>query len=326
MNRLLCIPLKLHCLIGAGILVLALSAACAGGGEQDLEPSSDKDGSPPESAPPRPDQTPLLVGPVSPDGLQAILGTTDLSVGENRFGFVLTSTEDLVRAPEVTVSSLFFRKEDAEGELKQTARAIFRPWPYGTRGLHTTYLSFEAPGRWGIEIRVLGEDGSSKEVQLYFSVSEVPAALAVGSPAVKSQTKTLDDVEGFSELTTGSMHDPDLYRMTVADSVTSGLPTVLVVASPAFCTNAVCGPQVEVLQELKNRYKGRANFIHVDFYDNPGEIQGDLNRARLSPIIAEWGLPSTEWSFVVDREGIVAARFEAFATLDELEEALQRVL
>ena len=42
--------------------------------------------------------------------------------------------------------------------------------------------------------------------------------------------------------------------------------------------------------------------------------------------MAEWGLPSTEWSFVVDREGMVTARFEAFATLDELEEALKQVL
>ena len=97
-------------------------------------------------------------------------------------------------------------------------------------------------------------------------------------------------------------------------------------ASPAFCTNAVCGPQVEVLQELKDRYKGQANFIHVDFYDNPEEIQGDLDRARLSPAVVEWGLPSTEWSFVIDGNGIVSARFEAFATLDELEQALLKVL
>ena len=312
--------------LGIGVLVLAITAACSDGGEQVVESPPDNRGTPSDSERLRPDQLSLLKGPVSLDGLQAILGTPDLSVGENRVAFVLTSTDDLVRTPEVTVSSLFFQREDAEGEPKQTARAIFRPWPYGTRGLHTTRLAFDAPGRWGIEITVLGEDGANQEVQLYFSVGDTASAVAVGSPAVKSHTKTLDDVEGFSELTTGSLHDPDLYQTTVAESVTNGLPTVLVVASPAFCTNAVCGPQVEVLQELKEKYKGRANFNHVDFYDNPGEIQGDLNLARFSPIVSEWGLPSTEWSFVVDREGIVTARFEAFATLDELEEALEQVL
>ena len=97
-------------------------------------------------------------------------------------------------------------------------------------------------------------------------------------------------------------------------------------ASPAFCTNAVCGPQVQVLQELKDEYKGLANFIHVDIYDNPQEIQGDLDRARISPTVVEWALPSTEWTFVIDKQGIVSARFEAFATFEELEEALRLAL
>ena len=33
---------------------------------------------------------------------------------------------------------------------------------------------------------------------------------------------------------------------------------------------------MEVLRQLKDKYKGLANFIHVDFYENPDEIQGDL--------------------------------------------------
>ena len=98
--------------------------------------------------------------------------------------------------------------------------------------------------------------------------------------------------------------------LTIAEAVDSGLPTVIVMASPAFCTNAVCGPQVEVLQELKDEFEGKANFVHVDYYDNPEEIQGDLTRAVVSPVAKQWGLPSTEWSFVIDRDGIVSGRFE----------------
>ena len=122
------------------------------------------------------------------------------------------------------------------------------------------------------------------------------------------------------------MQDPDLYRLTIAEAVDSGLPTVIVMASPAFCTNAVCGPQVEVLQELKDEFEGKANFVHVDYYDNPEEIQGDLTRAVVSPVAQEWGLPSTEWSFVVDRDGIVSGRFEGFTALEELRQALVRAL
>ena len=139
-------------------------------------------------------------------------------------------------------------------------------------------------------------------------------------------TKTVDDVDSLSQLSTGSLLDPELYQTTIANSLASGVSTVIVFASPAFCANAVCGPQVDVLQQLKDRYRGQANFIHVDFYDNPDEIQGDLSRARLSPAVLEWGLPSIEWTFVIDAQGAVSARFEAFATFEEVEEALLRVL
>ena len=273
-----------------------------------------------------PDEIPLIKGPVSVDGLQAIFATPDLGVGENRVGFVLTSPEGLVRSPAATVSSTFFPEGELEGEVRETTLAVFRPWPYGTRGLYSTRLSFDRPGTWGIEMAVLNDDGTTSQTSLRFEVGQRSSTPAVGEPAVGSISKTIESVERIGQLTTGSLQDSELYRLTIADAIVSGKPTVVVMASPAFCTNAVCGPQVEVLQQLKDAYEGEANFIHVDIYDNPEEIQGDLDRARLSSTVVEWALPSTEWSFVIDRQGVVAARFEAFATLDELEQALKKVL
>lgn len=305
----------------ATLAVLLVAGIACGGSQQASEPVG-----PDMALQLRPEAVALLKGPLSADGTQAIFATSDLGVGENRVGFVLTSAEGLVRSPAAAVSSLFFPEAASQGEVKQTALAVFKPWPYGTRGLYSTVLSFDRPGRWGIDISVLDPNGPVRQAQLFFEVKDAPAAPRVGSPAIRSVSKTARDVERLSQLTTGSLHDPELYQTTIADAVASGLPTVVVMASPAFCTNAVCGPQVEVLQELKNKYRGKANFIHVDLYDNPEEIQGDLSRARLSPTVVEWRLPSAEWSFVIDRNGIISARFESFATLDELEQALQRTL
>ncbi|MCE2464170.1 MAG: hypothetical protein J4F46_09760, partial [Dehalococcoidia bacterium] len=260
-----------------------------------------------------------------PDGLQAIFGTPDLGVRESRVGFVLTTTDDLVRASSATVSSYFHTSDGSERVPKETTAAVFRPWPYGGRGFYTTRLTFDTPGNWSIEISIRDDGGQDRRTDLAFEVKETPLAVAVGSPAVASRNKTLDSVGSISQLTTGSLQDPDLYQTTISDAIASGLPTVVVMASPAFCINAVCGPQVEVLKELKDKYKGQANFIHVDFYDNPDEIQGDLTRARVSPTVLEWGLSSAEWTFVIDRQGIVSDRFESFATFDELEQALQGV-
>ena len=318
--------MKLKAFLIAGVPLLAAALACSSSaGTPEESVAQDSDASAP-AAELRFDQFPLVKGPLSEDGLQAIFATLDLGLGESRVAFVLTSPKGLVRSPVATVSSSFFRGEGPQGEPRQTALAVFRPWPYGTRGIYTTRLTFGEPGRWGLDIAVVGADGSGRRAQLFFEVEAVPSAPAVGSPATRSINKTLEDVERISQLTTGSMHDPDLYRITIADAVGSDLPTVVVMASPAFCTNAVCGPQVEVLSQLKDSYRGRAHFIHVDIYDNPEEIQGDLTRGLISPTVVEWGLPSTEWSFVIDSNGIVSARFESFATLEEVEEALLKVL
>ena len=268
----------------------------------------------------------LIKGPVSEDGLQAIFATPDLGPGRHRIAFALTSKTGLVDAPLATVQSFYDPQDGQLDDPVETALAVFRPFPLVERGLYATNLTFDRSGPWAIQAGVLGDDGVTRRVQLFFDVPDHTRAPAVGAPAILSVSKTIEDVEELSHLTTGSLQDPDLYQITIADAVDSELPVVIVMASPAFCTNAVCGPQVEVLQELKDEYKDQAHFIHVDLYDNPHEIQGDLDRAVISPIVTEWGLPSAEWSFVIDREGIVAGRFEGFTTLEELRQILDQAL
>lgn len=305
------------------VLLLAVGLACS---------TQDEIVTPPEAeVSSQPEEEPLvfealIFGPESEDGLQAIFATPDLGVGEHRVAFALVSQTGLVDSPSATVQSFFEPDPQELGEPVETSFALFRPFPLVERGLYSTNLTFDRPGEWAIQATVLGDDVSPKRARLYFEVPEASKAPAIGDTAIKSVNRTGHDVESLAELTTGSMQDPDLYQVTIADAVASGKPTVIVMASPAFCTNAVCGPQVEVLRDLKNEFPDSANYIHIDLYDNPDEIQGDLNRAVISPVVREWNLPSTEWSFVVDSEGKIASRFEGFCTLEELREALEAVL
>lgn len=268
----------------------------------------------------------LIFGPESEDGLQAIFATPDLGVGKHRVAFAMQSQTGLVDSPSATVQSFFEPDPEELGEPVETSFALFRPFPLVERGLYSTNLTFDRAGEWAIQATVLGDDASPKRARLFFEVPEASNAPAIGDAAVKSVNRTERDVESLAELTTGFTKDPDLYQVTIADAVESGKPTVIVMASPAFCTNAVCGPQVEVLRELKDEFPDSANYIHIDLYDNPDEIQGDLSRAVISPVVREWNLPSTEWSFVIDSEGKIASRFEGFCTLEELRDALVSVL
>ena len=302
-------------------LSLALILACSQSTQSVPEPAALES----ENAAP-PEEIPLIKGPVSEDGLQAIFATPDIAPGRHRIAFALTSQTGLVKALSATVQSFHDPQEDSFGEPEQTALSLFHPFPLVERGLYVTNLTFDRPGKWAIQATVLGDDGLPKRAALLFDVPEKTHAPSVGTPAIPSRSKTTHDVERLSQLTTGSLQDEDLYQTSIADAIQSGLPTVIVMASPAFCINAVCGPQVEVLRDLKNEFPDQANFIHVDYYDNPEQIQGDLNRAVLSPVVREWRLPSAEWSFVINRDGIITGRFEGFTPLQELRQALKKVL
>lgn len=272
------------------------------------------------------DEVPLIKGPVSPDGLQVIFGTPDLGLGKQRVGVVLTSPLGLVRSPLATFTT-YFAGESVEPEGQhESSVAFFNPFPLNTRGIYTANMDFDRPGKWRLEVSVIDDNAQNLSAEIEFLVKETTSAPSAGMKAIASNSKTINDVDDLAEITTGSLHDPDLYQISIADAVVSGRPTVIVMASPAFCTNAVCGPQVEVLQEIKDAYKGQANFIHIDIYDNPEEIQGDLSRAMVSPTVREWNLPSTEWSFVIDSSGLVHQRFESFAGYKELEASLKEVL
>ncbi len=52
----------------------------------------------------------------------------------------------------------------------------------------------------------------------------------------------------------------------------------------------------------------------------------DFSRGRLSPLLSEWGLVTEPFTFVLDRRGLVLAKFEGFVAADELEAALTRAL
>jgi len=261
-------------------------------------------------------------------GIRTVLGTPDLGVGRHRVAFVLSDDNGLVRLPSVRVT-LYFRPGGDEGAREgpiEQARATFYEFPYGLRGIFSTQLSFDRAGTWELEVQLPQPDGSTATVAFAFPVAERTLAPAVGDPAPRTQSRTLADVASIAELTTGFEPDPALYQRSIAASLAAGRPLVVVFASPAFCTNALCGPQVEVVAELAKVYGDRADFTHVDLYENPHEIKGDLDNAVRTPFLARWGIETDEWTFIVGADGLVAARFEAFVTRDELERALVAVL
>jgi hypothetical protein len=258
--------------------------------------------------------------------VQVVAASSDLSVGGNRFVFGLLDSESgPVREADVRVSTFYLKGSVLEGP-KEEVDAVFRKWPVGPAGIYTVQLSFDMSGNWGIGVAITGLDGVVRRGTTMIQIKEASATPAIGSPVPHSVSKISGNQATLAEITSDLVPDPELYKLTVAAAIDAGAPLMLVFASPAYCQSATCGPQVEVVKALRKKYGGKASFIHVEVYDNPQEIQGDLSRARISPILTEWNLPSEPWTFIVDSDGLLHAKFEGFATGEELEEALVEVI
>ena len=251
----------------------------------------------------------------------------DLSVGPNRLAFYLLDNEqEPISHPEASVSLYYPANTIEDGNAKEVAKAPFHQWPLGGLGVYSAHVELDGAGGWGLRVGITGPDGSVRYGEALIEVKEQSSTPSIGSPVPRSKNKTSWDVARLEELTTARPPDPELYLMTIDEAVASGKPLVVVFATPAFCETFTCGPQVEVITRLRERYKDRANFIHVEMFDNPHEIQGDPDSARAVAAVLEWGLTSEPWTFIVDRDGRVAAKFEAFSTAEEIEEELQKVL
>ena len=272
-----------------------------------------------------PSGAPTLVALGGPQ-FSVVIITTDLGVGPNRVAFGVVDREGMpVRPAEAQVKASLLDPETKTSEVRSTSVAHFQQWPIGTQGVLTTQLFLDKPGFWQLNVEATAADGSDVEARGAFQVKANSDTPTVGQPAPRSVTLTLDSLEDLSDLTTissAAAPDPDLYQMSVDAALDTGKPLILVFSTPAFCVSATCGPQVAIISQIKEKYQNMANFIHVEVFENPHLIERGRPVGDTVAAVAEWNLPTEPWTFVIDGEGLVRAKFEQFTTKKEIETAL----
>ena len=275
--------------------------------------------------------TPLPAGPE----FSALMVTTDLSVGENRVVFGLLDRVGMpLRANDATVDAIYIPSGQSQGSVEDTANARFIQWPAGQQGVFIATLEFnqagectvQSSGCWALRVRTIGPDGAPITALANFAVRAQSDTPGIGNPVPASVTLKGEDVEDLATITSSANPDPDLYRLSIHEALAEDKPLVVVFATPAFCVSAACGPQVEVISQLKDRFPDEANFIHVEVFKDPHLIEGGRPSGGFVPAVAEWNLPTEPWTFIIDKNGLVHSKFEAFSALEELETSLRELL
>ena len=253
--------------------------------------------------------------------MQLVVAASELVVGDNRFpvGLLVRNTPS---NDQNTAIHLTFRQVQDPAAKPVEADAIYRGQGLPV-GIYVANATFPQPGDWTVTALVKRGDEQTFLSPMRFTVLATGTTPAVGSPAIASKSKTLKDVPDIKQLTSDIEPDPDLYQLSIADAIAAKKPFLVAFSTPGYCKTAMCGPNIKVIKQLKDKLRDKMNFIHVEVYPYP--FSDSVASYTLVDTMQEWHLKTEPWTFVVNGSGTIVAKYEGGITFAELEPELKKV-
>lgn len=331
-------PLRRATSTCAALLAAGALAAGCGGSSGSRQAAASK------PAPPR-GEFPSAAGKTLAEVVKAAKGHTELVVapaamvfhaGENRFPFEVLH-KDRTQVPGAQVA-LYFGKASARPGKPFAVPAI-GPFPAAVESLATepafrsrttsgephaasvvyvTNVDFSGSGQWRI-VALVKQGGKLRAAPMPSAmVGEFGGVPRVGQRAPLIHTPTAASAGGdLARITTRV--PPDTQNRVDYAEVLGKKPIVLLFTSPRFCQSRVCGPVVDVAEQVKRTYGERVAFIHMEIYNDNNPEKGVL------PQVRAFHLPSEPWAFVIDRGGTIRAAIEGPFGVEELTRAVRAV-
>jgi len=272
-----------------------------------------------------------LAGGGDPDFLPVVMSSL-VTGGYNRFLYnVLDPSWRQLAAPEVASRVDFYAIERDSQTPAARSGATYLSSGLG-RGLYRTEVDFDCLGEWGAEVFVEVLDGEWQSERLRFAVHPLGGTPAIGAAGPLSDSLTATTPDDVAHISTDQNPYLPAYDKTVAQTVTSGQPSFVFFATPAFCQTGFCGPTVELVKSVAKEHAGALEFVNVEPYElhmTENGLQPLLGEdGQLQPVEAalEWGIPVEPYLFLLDAEGDVFAKFEGIVGGDELRAAVEDVL
>ncbi|MBI4673084.1 MAG: thioredoxin family protein [Chloroflexi bacterium] len=278
--------------LGGFVLLIGLGAACGSA-----------------TPTPAPAATPRGLGSPAP-GLEILSANSAHVVGPNRFAFGVIRDGRSVREAQVHLK--FYDLTSGVAAATDETDAPFFGDNLGEAGLYVAHTTFDKAGDWGVEATV-NETGHAPETQrIAFEVLAQDPSPGSGDDAPRTKNPTLRDVNGDrTKISSALDDDSSLHQISIADAVTNGKPTVILFATPHFCTTRTCGPSHQVVMGLAQNYADKVNFIHVEVYKN-------FETFEIADALREWKLETEPWLFFVDKHGKIVEKFEGGITAKEI--------
>jgi hypothetical protein len=317
----------------AVLLGAALVAGCGGSGNDDTPPPQPEPSAQPADFPAAQGKSLSDLAGMA-DGEGPVLAPTMSIVhkGRNRYAFaIFDAAHKQITGAQV---ALYAGRRDGSGMrgpyVARSESLAVKPQfqsqttasdPDSAKSVYVADVAFPRKGKHGVvamaklDGRLLITNGYPVDVTAPSS-AEPPA---VGARAIRVHTQTLTDVGGdAAQLDTRRPPAEDLLKDDLAD-VLGKRPVVLTFATPLLCKSRVCGPVVDVVEQVRASAPEGVAFIHQEVYND-----NQVNKGLRSPLV-DWRLRTEPWTFVIDRAGKISARFEGAFSAGELQREVAKV-
>lgn len=181
---------------------------------------------------------------------------------------------------------------------------------------------FTYAGLWGVSVEATLKDGTRGVSNVAFQVADKTVLPLPGQKAKPSDNLTRRDVADIKEIDSG---DPpnDMHDVKIKDAIAAGRPVMVVFSTPLYCSSRFCGPVNEEVEALREVYKDRVDFVHIEIWRN-------FDKKELNPTAKEWlqrpdGGLSEPWVYLVDKGGVIYDRWEGPVARGILEPAVKMV-
>jgi hypothetical protein len=326
------LPRRLTTVLLLGVLALVLAVAGCGGSSK--KSSAGKPSAAAVALPPAQGRTlQQLLASIPGGQSQPILAPSVgvLDVGTDRFGFALfNAARKLLNPSQVGLYTASPDGSHLRGPFPAAAESLAVKKPFLSKTVaqdpdaaHAVFVAHVPFPRRG-KVVVAGVAQLGGRLLATTAIEQVvgqkgPQPPKVGERAIRIHTPTVASARGdISKIDTRVPPAPSLHQVDFA-SVLGRKPVVLVFATPALCQSRVCGPVVDIERQVQAATGSKVAFIHMEVYRDNDPSKG------YRPQFTAWRLPSEPWTFVIDRSGRVAARFEGALSAAELQRAVARV-
>jgi hypothetical protein len=177
------------------------------------------------------------------------------------------------------------------------------------------------PGVYDLEVD-FGDGAVGRLPVQAFDAAEVAVPLP-GEPLPAITTPTVAAPDGITPLCTRYQEPCGFHDHDVGSIVGGGRPLALLVATPALCATAYCGPVLETLIDVAPEHPG-VDIVHLEVYANAAAVDGNYDdpNLELAEPVVQLGLTFEPSLLLVDGSGIVTDRIDNIYDRVELNDAL----